>query len=153
MDNKTVLKELGVNIVKRPPIKTNISLIGCINGFFIYPQSYYWVVNGKMPIKYADELYKYRNKYGIRVDGGANDNKPIEHCTSDELEEYCDYMSDKLNFMELEEWIEELTNKKKKLKSENIEKFYVESYHVDNVKGLKKIIDVIKNNNIITTWG
>lgn len=152
MDNEKVLKELGVKIIRNKPIKTDIRVLGCLNGFFIYPYNYYWVVNGKMPIKYANVLYKYRDKYGIRVDGGSNDNKPIEHCTSDEFEDFCNNMSSELSFMELGEWSKKLMSKKNELKDKDLNKFYVATYHIDDVKGLKKVVDIIRNNDIVTVW-
>lgn len=56
MDKENILKELGVRIIRNKPIKTDIKVLGCLNGFFIYPQSYYWVVSGKMPLKYAKDI-------------------------------------------------------------------------------------------------
>lgn len=154
MNEKDILKELGVKILNDYPIYSrDIKTVGCINGFFIFPYSYYWVVKGKMPIKYANELYDYRNTLGIRVDGGSNENKPINFCTSDEFEEFSQELSKKVKLMGLDEFIETLKNKKNELKEECIDSFYVKMYHIDDLKGLKKVVDVIKENNIKTVWG
>lgn len=152
MDKKQILKTLGVRILNNKPIYSDLEIVGCINGFFIFPYSYYWVVKGKMPIRYANELYKFRDTLGIRVAGGANKNKPIDWCTSDEYELFYTNAIDRFSLMDVEEWSKELTIKKAELINKDIDSFYVEMYHIDDVKGLKKVVDIIKENNIKTEW-
>lgn len=148
MDTKSVFEYLGIKKVDSFPIQD----IGCFNGFFIYPKSNYWVVIGKMPLKYANELYKFRSILSIRVAGGHNDNKPIDFCTSDEYEEFKQEQTGLLPLISFEDFSNRIKNKKEQLMNENIDKFYINKYHIDELQGLVKIIEVIKEYNIITNW-
>lgn len=153
MDKKEMLKMLGVRVLKDTLIRSNcVEIVGCINGFFIYPYNYYWVVKGKMPLKYADMLYEYRDSLGIRVEGGANSDKPLDWCTSDEYEEFCDDISEQFQLMSIKEFSDKLTEKNNELKKSNLEDFYIRMYHIDDIKGLKKVIDTIRDNGIKTEW-
>lgn len=152
MDNSLVLKTLGVKILKNLPISQDVKIIGTINGFFIYPYSYYWIIKGKMPLVYADELYEFRDSLDIRVSGGANSNKPIEHCTSDKYEDYKDEQSKQFELIGITEFCNRIENKHKELLNDNIDSFYVETYHIDKLEGLKKVVDIIKKYNIQTEW-
>lgn len=151
MDNKSILKILGVGILKNISLGQDVKIVGIINGFIIYPYSYYWIVQGKMPLKYADELYESRN-LEIRVAGGHKDNKPIEYCTSDELE---DYIEEQIKLIELTGFNEYLNNiklKQEQLMKDKLDNFYVETYHIDKLEGLKKVVDIIRKYNIKTEW-
>lgn len=151
MDNKTVLKTLGVKILKNLPISRDVKIIGTINGFFIYPYSYYWIVKGKMPLKYADELYKSR-ALEIRVAGGHRDNKPIEHCTSDKLEEYIEEQIELIDLIGFDAYLNNIRVKEQELMKDKLDSFYVETYHIDKLEGLKKVVDIIKEYDIQTEW-
>lgn len=151
MDNKFVLETLGVKILKNLPIREDVKIIGTINGFFIYPYSYYWIVKGKMPLKYADELYKSRD-LEIRVAGGHKDNKPIECCTSDELEGYIEEQIGMVDLIGIDEYLNNTKVKREQLMKDKLDGFYVETYHIDKLEGLKKVVDTIKKYNIITEW-
>lgn len=152
MDKSLVLKTLGVKILKNKPLYTDIDLVGSINGFFIFPYNYYWVVKGKMPLKYANELYEFRNELEIRVAGGANSNKPLEWCTSDEYEEYSNEQNEQFELIGLTEFCNRLESKKAELMKNNIDSFYISMYHIDKLEGLKKVVDTIKKYNIRTEW-
>lgn len=152
MDKSLVLKTLGVKILKNKPLYTDIDLVGSINGFFIFPYNYYWVVKGKMPLKYANELYEFRNELEIRVAGGANSNKPLEWCTSDEYEEYSNEQNEQFELIGLTEFCNRLESKKVELMKNNIDSFYIAMYHIDKLEGLKKVVDTIKKYNIRTEW-
>lgn len=152
MNGRAVLKALGVRELNNKPVHTDIKIVGCINGFFIYPVSYYWVVKGKMPLKYADELYKYSDDLDIRVAGGANNNKPIDWCTSDEFEDYKAQQTEQFELIGMDKFVKNLETERKKLFAEKPESFYVEMYHIDNLEGLKKVVDIIKEFNIKTEW-
>lgn len=153
MDKKEILKMLGVKVLKDTLIRSNcVEVVGCINGFFIYPYNYYWIVKGKMPLRYADILYEYRDSLGIRVEGGANSNKPLDWCTSDEYEEFCEELGKQFKLMSIDEFSEKLAKKKKELKEANLENFYIRTYHIDDIKGLKKVVDIIRDNKIKTDW-
>lgn len=153
MDKKEILKTLGVKVLKDTLIRSNcVEVVGCINGFFIYPYNYYWVVKGKMPLKYADILYEYRDSLGIRIEGGANNNKPLDWCTSDEYEEFCEEISKQFKLMTIDEFSKKLTEKKKELQEANLKSFYISMYHIDDIKGLKKVVDTIRDNKIRTEW-
>lgn len=153
MNKKEILKMLGVKVLKDTLIRSNcVEVVGCINGFFIYPYSYYWVVKGKMPLKYADILYEYKDSLGIRVEGGANSNKPLDWCTSDEYEGFCEEISKQFKLMSIDEFSKKLTEKKRELKEANLESFYISMYHIDDIKGLKKVVEIIRDNEIKTDW-
>lgn len=153
MNNKEILKMLGVKVLKDTLIRSDcVEVVGCINGFFIYPYNYYWIIKGKMPLKYAEILYKYRNSLGIRVEGGANNNKPLDWCTSDEYEEFCEDVTKQFKLMSIDEFSKKLTEKKNELKENNLESFYISTYHIDDIKGLKKVVDIIRDNDIKTNW-
>ena len=154
-DRRDTLELLEVKILTDPPIykSSEVPFVGCLNGFFIFPYHYYWVVRGKMPLKYADELYQYRDVFGVRVNGGTNDNKPIDHCTSDEYDEYLQKMVKLIStFDNIEEMCAETQKKKQEMMDEDIDKFYVDMYHIDTNQGLKRVVDIIRNNNIKTEW-
>lgn len=154
-DRRDTLELLEVKILTDPPIykSSEVPFVGCLNGFFIFPYHYYWVVRGKMPLKYANELYQYRDAFGVRVDGGSNDNKPEEHCTSDEYKEYLQKTVESMStFNTLEEMRVETQKKKQEMMEKDIDKFYVDMYHIDTNQGLKKVVDIIRNNNIKTEW-
>jgi len=148
MNNILVLKTLGVKILKDLPLREDVKVIGYINGFFIYPYSDYWVVQGKMPLKHANELYKFRDSLSIRVAGGANSNKPIEWCTSKEYDEYKNEQSEQIELIGFEEFCERLKLRKKKLIELNEDSFYVGTYHIDKLEGLNKVVETIKKYNI-----
>lgn len=150
-----VFNNLGIKEVEAPISTNTNSIIGCYNGFFIFNQSYYWVVRGRMPLKYAEELYKFRDSHGIRVEGGANSNKPIEWCTSDKYYRYNLWILDLYsnNLISSQDLSEQLKNKKSELMNNDINDFYVSTYHIDKNEGLKKVIDIIKKYDIKTIWG
>lgn len=151
-----IFNNLGIKELENPPIyaKENINLVGCFNGFFIFRYSYYWVVRGKMPLKYAKELYKYRDTDDIRVEGGSNDNEPIKWCTSDEhykykLEMFKTYEA---KLIKLDEMLKKINVKKEELMKNNIEDFYISMYHIDKNEGLQRVVNIIKENNLKTEW-
>lgn len=148
------LKTLGVNFNHKCNVVSDDK--GLLNGFFIYPSdTYYFVINGKFPLDSAEYIFNtYSNeKYHIRVDGGCEDWKPIDRCTSDEFENYIQSEIDK----DIKKFFKECkTDKFDKYKNELINKdrskFYIASYHIDTISGLKIVVDYIKENNIYTQW-
>ena len=155
-EKKEVLEMLGVKILEQPPIykSDKIDFVGCINGFFIFPCSYYWVVKGKMPFIQAEKLYKHRD-LEIRVAGGSKENKPEDWCTNEEFEKVGRDVSKRYSakIIELNELMEESAIAKEKYIKSNLENSYVEMYHIDTIQGLRKVVEIIKDNNIKTEWG
>lgn len=151
MDNKSILKYLGISILKDLPITSDVEVIGILNGFFIYPYRNYWVVNGKMPLKYANELYELKD-LGIRVAGLSSESEPIKHCNSDKLQAYIDEQLSIIDIVGLNQFVINVEEKQKKLMMDNIDDFYVEKYHIDKLEGLNRIIQTIKEKNIHTIY-
>lgn len=151
-----IFRATGIKSIDSYPIMADrtVEAVGVINNFFIYRRSYYWVLTGKMPLKYAEELFKFRKELKIRVNGGSEDDKPIDWCTSDLYEEYCNKIGDLFSsdLMSIGEFSKKLTDKWKELKESSLDDFYIEFYHIDTNLGLKKVIDTIRDNNIKTEW-
>lgn len=152
MNNEEILKTLDIKILKNFPLSQDVKIIGTINGFFIYPYSYYWIVKGKMPLNFADELYEFRNTLGIRVGGNGNETKPIKCCTSDEFEAYKEEQSKQYDLIGMKEFCKRLQDKEEELMKEKTVDFYVAMYHIDKLEGLKKVVDTIKKYDIKTEW-
>ncbi len=154
VDERFILESLGVKVLRNPPVHldSSIKFLGCLNGFFIYPYRYYWIVSGKMPFKFAKELYKYSEELGIRISGGSSSNTPEEWCTSDEYENYSNKLCKDINTLGVNKVANLLEETKKELMNNNIDDFYIDIYHVDTIDGLKKVVDTIKLNNIKTNW-
>lgn len=153
-NKKQILKLLGVSILESTPIYTReVDFVGCINGFFIFSYSYYWVIKGKMPLKYAIELYNYKD-LEIRVDGGSKDNNPIDWCTSDRFKKEYEKITEKyhLGILTINELSKEISTIKKKFIDKDLDSCYIEMYHIDTTEGLRKVVEVIKENNIKTEW-
>lgn len=129
--------------------------VGLLNGFFISPSdSYYFIINGKMPLKDAEYIFNtYDNKiYKIRVGGGREDDKPIDCCESDKFTEFLKNQIEKLPFEEYVKNCNKYGEMKNNLKKENPDKFYINTYHIDTIEGLKIIVDYIKEHDIKTIW-
>lgn len=151
-EKRFILKQLGIKILDKNPINSDLKLLGSINGFFIYPQSYYWVLSGKMPFKFARQLYD--NKLGIRTGGCTSDTNPEFWCTSEEYEEYILEQQDLLrkDLISSKEFASRLMNKQSELLKNNEDDMYIDMYHIDTLEGLKEIINIIKDNNLKTEW-
>ena len=129
--------------------------VGLLNGFFIAPSdSYYFIINGKMPLKDAEYIFNTydNNKYKVRVDGGCEDWKPIDKCENDKFNDFLQKELETLTSKEYFNNCEKYCKMKKELKKKHPEDFYVNTYHIDTIEGLKIIIDYIKEHNIKTIW-
>lgn len=161
-ENEKLLSSIGVRILRKRPIYSDLDVVGCINGFFVYKRNYYWVVKGKMPIKVANEIYKFSLKYGIRAEGILPETDPKDVCTSDKYEDYIYEISqsninsfeDKSNNIEMDfnEFDKKLKTKRNELFKENKDDFYISTYHIDDYFGLQKVVEIIKRFNIKTEW-
>lgn len=148
------MKTLGIDFKKTKILHCLSSNVGILNGFFIYPQSYYFVVNGKIPLSMAEHIFNsYDNKkYSIRVGGRNEYTKPIDTSTSDNYQNYLDEIFECHTMEYILSKNEEMKEKRMTLLETERDSFYIDQYHIDTLEGLKIVTDYIKENNIKTEW-
>ena len=114
---------------------------------------YYWVAEGLMPLKLAQELYADPiGKTDVRVDGHCGCPAPeepwIHYFDSDGKRLVCE--SERLDFERFfKEELPEIMKKQNYRFSDDRQRdgeAYVECYHIDTQEGLRLFADVIRNN-------
>ncbi len=140
LESNTVLEVLGINnrissIEGKSDVLEDVYLW---NDFTIYFYgSDYTIVRGKVPLEVAQRIYeKYpENPYGIRVEGGANSNIPLEWATSEEYENFINESLNELkpDFDKLEKVI---FARRTEIFQNNPQSLYIGTYHVDTKEGL-----------------
>lgn len=129
-----VLKEFCINNYVMEKRNNTIRSVYFWNNIEIYfGGSYYAVINGKIPLKVANTIYKKypNNPYGIRIDGGCIDYIPIEHAVDDKFKKEVG----KGNFEKRRKELLKRKNKKK----------YIEVYHIDSKEGLIILLSELKD--------
>ena len=125
--------------------EVSASVIGLLNGFKFKRAWYYWMVDGYMPLKYADYLYDNYEDLNIRVAGHCGNPPPKEWITCKNKSKLLDplfelYESGKITMDEFNIQAKELTN---------AEEPFISSYHIDSQLGLCKFAETIIKNNIM----
>ena len=107
--------------------------------------STYAIVEGKIPLEVAFRIYiKYPdNNYGIRINGGANQNKPSEWAEDDIFRK--EIRDIKLTAGGFEEYKSKIHHSMSKLKKRTNDKKYITHYHVDTKEGLLILLTEMKD--------
>lgn len=121
------------------------SYIGRLNGFVFKRAWRYWIVEGAMPLKTAEYIYKNFSRLGIRVGGDGCNVEPSIYAEPIGLDKKVKILLDKHKKHELT--LEQVEIEIQKIK-ENSKRLYVMSYHIDTVDGLKVFADTIKSKRI-----
>ena len=128
--------------IKNNGIKTNgrygsMEDIYCWNNLTMcFGGSYYAVVNGRIPLEVANNIYeKYpNNPHNIRIEGGSVDSVPFNYAIDDKFEEDIKeyYEQNMVN----DDFNTYFMNAKNNLEKRNDDDKYITSYHIDTKEGL-----------------
>ena len=145
---KEELQIAGIPVVRLGVINNEVKTryIGVLNGFVFIRAWNYWVVNGNMPLEYAQYLYDNYKYLYIRVAGDASNPPPKEWAKNKDYDKVIKpYVN---NCLSKEITFEELKNASYEIKCKGEQ--VVNNYHIDTQLGLCKFAEVIKSNNIYT---
>jgi len=149
-EEKEILKLMGVKFPKRLPINTN-KITGVLNGYYITKESYYWIVKGNIPYKYA-KMFEAKPKLEMRVNGSGTD---VDHwCTHNFIEKSITsyWETHTLGMYSKENFEEYMGVSDEEHFSKYKEEYYISFYHIDTLEGIKLIINTIKNNKLEMKW-
>lgn len=121
------------------------SYIGRLNGFVFKRAWNYWIVEGAMPLKTAEYLYKNYSGLGIRVAGDASNVEPIKYAEPLGFFKKVNVLMNKYKKHEIT--MEQVEMEIQRIK-DNSKRLYVMSYHIDTIDGLKVFADTIKSKRI-----
>lgn len=152
--NKIVQEEMDaaeietIQLGGRPENRIMATIMGKCNNFIFIRSTYYWIVEGHLPLEDANFLFDNYHDLKIRVRGNHEDVKPIEWAFprnyDEDLRKYINSLKDEhlnLSFREkLKVKHNELIN--------NSDALFVTMYHIDTQEGLNLFVKYIKEHDI-----
>lgn len=132
------------------PTKRDIRFV---NGFSVYhSETYYWIICGIFPVHIAKEIQVKADELEIRLHG-CNTNEDIDRwLTHPKLEAFQREYIKGSTSLELNEFVESCEEIRDDCLKNDYDNCYVEYYHIDTLEGLKYVLDIIRKNDIHTTW-
>lgn len=148
--NEKVKEELliaGIPVLRVGRLDTEVKTeyIGILNGFVFKRAWTYWVVEGYMPLNYANYIYKNFKNLNIRAGGHAGNVHPKEICIDMKYNNILFELRNKYPY-------DVYLKKAKQIKADQGGPKYVEFYHIDTQLGLCKLVETIKKFRIYTDF-
>jgi hypothetical protein len=133
-----------IHLNERTECEVPYSVTGNLNGFTFRRAWYYWIVEGNMPLYYAQKLYNENYDLMIRVDGHCGNISPDGRSEPKSFKENVHSYADKYFNSEIS--LDEYYYFAEKIRNEGEQ--FIKVYHIDTQEGLNKFAETIIENDI-----
>lgn len=123
-----------------------------LNGFVAtFSSTYYIIVNGQVPYSKAEKLYQLHGNKGYEIRANGTSEEVLKNLLSNDI--LTDYSNTLPSYLDnFKEWSSKMEDMSSNLWKYNKDFFYVNTYHIDTIRGFELFTKFIKQENITSSW-